>query len=150
MTTWLMWTRYWTFGFHKMQGISCLCVNLFSLQQGLYSMHLVLFFSPGATFPSGLGRPLIEASRSHSATAQSVGLLWTSDQRRRDLYLTTHYTHKTQTTMSPAAFEPAIPASERPQIHKFDRLATDVGSQCVWMYLFLMVACGARNLVHNV
>jgi hypothetical protein len=37
---------------------------------------------------------IIEASRSHSDTPHSVGLLWTSDQpRRRDLYLTTHNTH---------------------------------------------------------
>ena len=28
----------------------------------------------------GLGRLIIEASRSHSDTPQSVGLLWTSDQ----------------------------------------------------------------------
>jgi hypothetical protein len=36
--------------------------------------------------------------------------------RRRDLYLTTHNTHKRQTSMPPAGFEQAIPASERPQI----------------------------------
>ena len=34
--------------------------------------------------------------------------------RRRDLYQTTHNTHKRQTSMPPAGFEPAIPASERP------------------------------------
>ena len=34
---------------------------------------------------------------------------------RRDLYLTTHNTDKRQTSMSPAGFEPTIPASERPQ-----------------------------------
>jgi hypothetical protein len=34
--------------------------------------------------------------------------------RRRDLYLTTHNTHKRQTSMPPAGFEPTIPASERP------------------------------------
>ena len=33
---------------------------------------------------------------------------------RRDLYLTTNNTHKRQTFMPPAGFEPAIPASERP------------------------------------
>ena len=35
--------------------------------------------------------------------------------RPRDLYLTTHNTHKIHTSITPAAFEPAIPASERPQ-----------------------------------
>jgi len=34
--------------------------------------------------------------------------------RRRELYLTTHNTHKRQTFMSPAGFEPAVSASERP------------------------------------
>ena len=37
--------------------------------------------------------------------------------RRRDHYLTTHNTHKRKTTLPPAGFEPAIPASERPQTH---------------------------------
>jgi hypothetical protein len=34
--------------------------------------------------------------------------------RRRDLYLTTHNTHKRQTSMPPAQFEPAVTASGRP------------------------------------
>ena len=67
------------------------------------------------------------ASLSHSLyTPHSVGLLWTSDQP--DLYLTTHNTHKTQTSMTPAGFEPAIPASERPQTHALDRAATATDS----------------------
>ena len=33
---------------------------------------------------------------------------------RRDLYLTTHKTHKTQTSMPQVGFEPTIAASERP------------------------------------
>jgi hypothetical protein len=34
--------------------------------------------------------------------------------RRRDLYPATHNTHKRQTSMPPAGFEPEIPANERP------------------------------------
>jgi hypothetical protein len=34
--------------------------------------------------------------------------------RRRDLYLTKHNTHKRQTSMPEAGFEPTIPVSERP------------------------------------
>ena len=41
--------------------------------------------------------------------------------RRRDLYLTAHNTHKTQT------FEPKIPASEGPQNHALNRAATGIG-----------------------
>jgi hypothetical protein len=44
--------------------------------------------------------------------------------QRTDLYLTTHNTHKRQTSMPPAWFEPAIPASQRPQTHALDRAAT--------------------------
>jgi hypothetical protein len=43
---------------------------------------------------------------------------------RRGLYLTTHITHKRQPSIPPAAFEPAIPASEGLQTHALDRTAT--------------------------
>ena len=39
--------------------------------------------------------------------------------RRRDRYLTTHNTHKKRTIMLPVGFEPAIPASQRPQPQAF-------------------------------
>jgi hypothetical protein len=70
---------------------------------------------------------VIEASRSHSDTPHSVGLIWTSDQlERRDL--TTHNTHNRRPAMPPAGFEPAIPTSERPQTHALDRAATGTGT----------------------
>ena len=47
--------------------------------------------------------------------------------RRRDLYLTSHNTHKIQTSMSPAGFEPAIPGSGRSQTHVLDCTATGMG-----------------------
>jgi len=40
--------------------------------------------------------------------------------RRFDLYLTTHNTHKRQTSMPPAGFETAIPASERSLNYSLD------------------------------
>ena len=46
-----------------------------------------------------------------------------------DLYLTTHNTHKRQTPMPSAGFEPAIPASVRPQTHALDRAATWIGKK---------------------
>ena len=49
----------------------------------------------------------------------------------RDLYMTTHNTHKTETSMMSAGFEPATPASERPQTHALDRAATWVGGLIV-------------------
>ena len=44
--------------------------------------------------------------------------------RRRDLYLTTHNTHKRQTSMPPVGFEPTISACERPQTYALDRAVT--------------------------
>jgi hypothetical protein len=46
--------------------------------------------------------------------------------RRRNLYLTTHNTHKRQTFMTSAGFEPTITANERPQTHASDRAATGI------------------------
>jgi len=43
------------------------------------------------------------------------------------LYLTTHNTHKRETSLSPAGLEPAIPGSEMPQTHALDRAAIKVG-----------------------
>jgi hypothetical protein len=75
-----------------------------------------------------LGFLIIDVSRSHSDTSDSVGLLWTSwPARRRDIYLTTHNTHTRQTSMPLAGFEPAILASKRPQILALDSLATGIG-----------------------
>jgi len=47
--------------------------------------------------------------------------------RRRDRYLTTYNSHKTQTSMTPARFEPTIPPSKQPQTHALDRAATGIG-----------------------
>ena len=46
--------------------------------------------------------------------------------RRRNLYLTKHNIHRTQTFMSSAGFEPAIPTSERPQAYVLERAATEI------------------------
>jgi len=59
----------------------------------------------------GQGLLIIDTSRSHSDTPHSVGFLWTSDQP--DAETSTYNTHKRQTYLLPAGFEPTIPASER-------------------------------------
>ena len=46
---------------------------------------------------------------------------------RRYLYLTTHNTHKTQTSMPLAGFDPTIPASEPPQTHALRCTTTGIG-----------------------
>ena len=62
----------------------------------------------------------------HTQWRTAVGRtpLYEWSARRRDLYLTTHNTHNRQTSMLLAGFEPTIPASERPQTHVLDRVAT--------------------------
>ena len=56
--------------------------------------------------------------------------------RRRDLYLTTHNTHKRQTLMPPAGFDPAILAGERPQTHAFSHTASVFGHDTLHSYKF--------------
>ena len=46
---------------------------------------------------------------------------------RRDLYLTTHNTHKRKAPMPPVEFEPTISARERPQTPAVDRAASGTG-----------------------
>ena len=48
--------------------------------------------------------------------------------RRRELYVATHVDCKRQTSMPPAGLEPAIPASERQQVHTLDHTATGMGA----------------------
>jgi hypothetical protein len=74
----------------------------------------------------GQGLHIIEASWSHSDTTHSVELLWARDQRDQTSTWQ-HTTHNRQTTMTPGGFQPAIPASERPQTHALDRAATGIG-----------------------
>ena len=77
----------------------------------------VYFMAQQPTMDQGLLS--IEASRSHSDTPHSVGLLWTSDQldAETSLYLTTHNTLKRGTSMPLSEFEPTVAASERSQTH---------------------------------
>jgi len=77
--------------------------------------------------PMGHGRLITEASRSHSDIhTHSVGLHWTSGQlvAENSTWQTTYNTHKEQTSMSSAGFEPIIPARERSQTQELDRVAT--------------------------
>jgi hypothetical protein len=73
----------------------------------------------------GQGLLIVEASRSpliHPTLGRIPLEEWLT--HRRNLYLITHNTHKRQTSMPPAGFEPAISASDRPQTHALDRVAT--------------------------
>jgi hypothetical protein len=60
-------------------------------------------------------------------TPQSVGLLWTRDRPIAETS-TCQHKHSQETNIhAPVGFEPATPASARPQTHALDRAATGIG-----------------------
>jgi hypothetical protein len=74
------------------------------------------FFFHKEIAPSGPGPPhcrRFTITFRHNALVRIPLDEWST--RRRDLYLTTHTIPKIQISMSPAGFEPAIPARDRPQ-----------------------------------
>jgi hypothetical protein len=82
------------------------------------SGHLSAFlichsFSNGSTAPVGQGVLIIEASRSHSDTPHSVGLLWRSDQPVAETFTWKHTRLTRETSMPPAGFGHTIPANDR-------------------------------------
>jgi hypothetical protein len=132
------------------------CMQFSSLRVCYMSIHLILLIVPrvltknttyethdvtflnlwfqlffyGTTAPSGPGPSHCRGfsiTPRHTTFGRTLLDEWSA--RRRDLYLTTHDTHKRQTSKHPAGFEPTIPASERPQTHALDHAATGIGLQ---------------------
>ena len=70
--------------------------------------------------PSGSRLPVWKSSitLSHAILGRTPLDEWLA--RHRNLYRTTHNTHKRQTSITVAGFEPKIPASKRPQTHALD------------------------------
>lgn len=84
-----------------------------------YNLHSLVYevniFLPAQQRNAGVDRFISEASRSHTVTHQSVGLLQARDRsHRRDIYLTTNKIQNRQTSMPPERFETEIPACDRP------------------------------------
>jgi len=74
-------------------------------------------------------RPLIfDVSRSHQETPKSVGLLWTSDRPVAETPTWQDTTLTRDRHPAPARFEPAIPATQRPQTHALDRMVNGIGA----------------------
>jgi hypothetical protein len=69
--------------------------------------------------------------------------------RRRDLYLTTHNTHKTQTSMPLVGFESTIPVSEESQTHALDCTATGIGNVVVNQTKIRLDICPERQLASS-
>jgi len=78
---------------------------------------------------SDLGPIIVEVSGSHSDTSHSVRLLWTSGRPVVEIFTGQHTTFvRDRHLYSPARFEPAVPASDRPQTDVLDRAATGIGT----------------------
>jgi len=91
--------------------------------------HVIYFFIHESTATVSLGLLVVEISTLHWHTALGRTPLDERSARRTDLYPKRHKTVKTQTSIPPAGFEPAIRASERTQTHALDRAATGIGSR---------------------
>ena len=59
--------------------------------------------------------------------------------RSRDLYLTTHHTHKRQSCKTQRGFDPPVPASERQQTHALVRAAFGIGYKMFSIYIDIIV-----------
>ena len=110
------------------------------LQQYSHRLNLLYFFCSPVTFRLDPGtRPPLTWLHDHRHTKFGRTPLYEWSSRRRD-DLTTHNTHKKQTSMLSAGFEPTVPASQRSQTHALDRAATATGK----------LHLGFRNVQHQV
>jgi hypothetical protein len=115
-------------------SFSTSCITL--LQNCLLECD-ALFYFLGSTAPS---EPRSPPCRAFTITLRHTTLdrtpLDERSTRRRDFYLTTHNTHKRQTSTPPAGFDPAILAGERPQTHALNRPASGIGRDTLYSYKF--------------
>jgi len=111
----------------------CVPVALFKLLTAYLTSVTLPFFLHCATSPSGSG-PLhfwhLTTTLRHTTLGRAPLDEWSA--RRKDLYLTTHNSHKRDTSMPLAGFEPAVAASERSQTHLLDRAATGIGDCAIF------------------
>jgi hypothetical protein len=118
-----------------------------------YNLSFLFFFIYGSTALYGPGPPrFVEVSWSHTHFRHTTVCRPPLDEgpaRRRDLYLTTHNTHKRQTSMPPVGFEPTILVSEWPQTHALDRTVTGIGSSTFsYMEKCFRPSCRPQRDVH--
>ena len=114
---------------HCFQEFRPVVALLYIHRTQISDINTIQLFFPVALRPNaGHGLLILEVSRSHTTTHQSVGFLWTSDQLVAvDLYLTIHNTHNRQTSNPPVGFEPTISVGERPHTYALDRAAIGTG-----------------------
>jgi hypothetical protein len=80
-------------------------------------------------------------THTHTHTHTHSGLLWTRDRSVAETCTSQpHNTYKTQTSMTPAGFEPAIPASERSQNYALDRTAAGTGLRFLYSRIISLIS----------
>jgi len=92
----------------------------------IFIAHYIFYL--GATAPSGPRPPHCRGFMiilRHTILGRALLDEWSA--RAETSTCTTHDTHNRKTSMSPAGFEPAIPANERPQNHALDIAETGIG-----------------------
>jgi hypothetical protein len=80
----------------------------------------------------------------------TVGLIWTSDQpvAEASTYIGQHNVkHERKTSMPSAGFEPAIPATKRPQTYVFDSTATGIGAGIPYRNFFPQFHTGTYQYI---
>jgi hypothetical protein len=102
---------------------------LFLWNQFVIQTFFLSFFLSPTSFYLTLVRCRGVIAFDHTQGHTTVGRTPLEDgsARRRDSYLTTHNTQNKQTTTLLEEFEPATPASNRPQTLALDRSATGIG-----------------------
>jgi len=127
-----------------MKGNTCLLIG--KPQHNTSVLKLLIFFAWGNSPPSG-PQPLhyrgFTITLRHTTVGRAPLDEWSA--LRRDLYLTTRNTHKSQNTTHWAGFVPAIPASEPPQAHALDHGATRKIINILHNNIFLLL----RRNVHS-
>ena len=102
------WFKYW----------SSRPVGRFNLRRTFFLWRCLPTWVMASSFPRSLD---------HTKPRTTVGRTPLDEWSARRRELKTHRTYKRQICMHPSGFEPAIPASERPQTHALDLSATGIG-----------------------
>jgi hypothetical protein len=112
---------------------------------------LILFFVPVALRPNAVYGLIILRFLDHPQRRTIVDRTPMDERsaRRRDLCLTINETHKRETSMHPAGFEPTVSASEMLQNYDSDGAATRVGILSYLYFLGWPIYIFVRNILFN-
>jgi hypothetical protein len=114
-----------------------------TISPACFGLYWAIFFSSMSRQPY-MGPGLLVSSRFHGHTHSrhtTIGRtpLDEGPARRKDLYLTTHNTHKRKTYMLPVGFEPTILVSERPKTHALERTWAIIREINIREYIYIWV-----------